>query len=86
MIENKLYRKGDVLIFVNSKKSKVINRLKKRKNYNAYILKKLRENQVMLSTKRKLAKYIIDNNYSPIIMRKKIKILKKIIINERDRT
>ena len=71
------------LKFIHSKKNKVINRLKNRKNYNANILKKLKENQVMLSKKRKLAKYIVDNNYSPNIMKKKINILKKTILNER---
>ena len=86
LIENKLYGKEDVLIFVNSKKSKVIKRLKKRKNYNLNILKKLKENQIMLSKKRKLAKYIVDNNYSPTIMKKKIKILKEKILHERSST
>ena len=86
LIENKLYEKDHILVFVNSKKSKVLNRLKNRKNYNANILKKLRENQTMLSKKRKLAKYIVDNNHSPDIMKKKINILKKTILNERSST
>ena len=86
LVENKLYKKDYILVFVNSRKSKVIKRLKKRKNYNASILKKLKENQVMLSKKRKLAKYIVDNNYSPNIMKKKINILKKTILNERNST
>ena len=86
LVENKLYKKDYILVFVNSKKSKVIKRLKKRKNYNASILKKLKENQVMLSKKRKLSKYIVDNNYSPNIMKKKINILKKTILNERNST
>ena len=65
LVENKLYKKDYILVFVNSKKSKVIKRLKKRKNYNASILKKLKENQVMLSKKRKLSKKIFDNNILP---------------------
>ncbi len=86
LIENRLYKKDYILVFIHSKKNKVINRLKNRKNYNANILKKLKENQVMLSKKRKLAKYIVDNNYSPNIMKKKINILRKIILNERNST
>ena len=86
LIENKLYKKDYILVFVNSKKSKVINRLKNRKNYNSNILKKLRENQVMLSKKRKLAKYIVDNKYSPNVMKKKINNLKKKILDERNNT
>ena len=86
LVENKLYEKDYILVFVDSKKSKVLSRLKKRQNYNANILKKLRENQVMLSKKRKLAKYIVDNNYSPNVMKKKISALKKTILNERNNT
>ena len=86
LVENKLYEKDYILVFVDSKKSKVLNRLKKRQNYNANILKKLTENQVMLSKKRKLAKYIVDNNYSPNVMKKKISALKKTILNERNNT
>ena len=86
LIENKLYKKEDILVFISSKKNKVINRLKKRKNYDRNILRKLRENQDALSEKRKLAKYIIDNNHNPNIMKKKIKVLKNKILNERNST
>ena len=86
LIENKLYKKEDILVFISSKKNKVIKRLKKRKNYDRNILRKLRENQDALSEKRKLAKYIIDNNHNPNIMKKKIKVLKNKILNERNST
>ena len=86
LIENKLYRNGDILVFVNSNKSKIISRLKKRKNFNKKIFKSLKNNQVTLLRKKKLANYVIENNYSPIIMRKKIKILKNKILNERNST
>ena len=86
LIENKLYNKRDILIFVKSNKNKVINRLKKRKNYNKKIHSNLRKNQANLLKKRKLANYIIDNNFSPNIMRKKINILKNKILDERNST
>ena len=86
LIENKLYRKEDILVFVNSNKSKIISRLKKRKNFNKKIFISLKNNQVTLLRKKKLANYVIENNYSPIIMRKKIKILKNKILNERNST
>lgn len=86
LIENKLYSKGDILVFVNANKSKIISRLKKRKNFNKKIFKRLKNNQVTLLRKRKLADYLIDNNYSPNIMREKIKILKNKILNERSST
>ena len=86
LIENKLYNKRDILIFVKSNQNKVINRLKKRKNYNKKILINLRKNQTDLLEKKKLANYIVDNNFSPNIMRKKIKALKNKILNERNCT
>ena len=59
---------------------------KKRKNYNKKINKTLNQNQAAMLKKRKLAHYIVDNNSPPDIMRKKIKLLKKRIFDERNRT
>jgi dephospho-CoA kinase len=86
LIENKLYNKKDILIFVKSDQSKVINRLRKRKNYNKKIFLNLRKNQANLLKKRKLANYIVDNNFSPNIMKKKISMLKNKILYERNST
>ena len=86
LIENKLYNKKDILIFVKSNQNKVINRLRKRKNYNKKILLNLKKNQANLLKKRKLANYIVDNNFSPNIMKKKIDTLKNKILNERNST
>ena len=86
LIENKLYNKKDILVFIKSNQNKIIDRLKKRKNYNKKILLNLRKNQANLLKKRKLADYIVDNNFSPNIMRKKIKYLKQKILNEGNRT
>ncbi len=84
LVENKLYNKKDILIFVKCNQKKVIKRLKKRKNYNKKVLINLKKNQVDLLKKRKLANYIVDNNFSPIIMKKKINSLKNKILNERN--
>ena len=86
LIENKLYVKGDVLIFIKASKSKVIDRIKKRRNYDKKIINKLNSNQTTLSKKMKLANYIVDNNFSPNIMKKKIKKLRKRILDERSGT
>ena len=84
MIENKINKKRDVLLYVNSSNYNITNRLKKRKNYEKKIAKILLNNQSIFLKKRKLANYIIENNSSPNIMKKKIRELKKKIINERD--
>ena len=83
LIENKLNKKGDVLIFVKANNSKILKRLRKRKNYNKKILQTLKQNQTELLKKRKLANFIIDNNFSANIMKRKVKILKNKILNER---
>ena len=64
----------------------ILRRLKQRPNFNKKIFNKLRENQIELSEKKKLADYIIDNNYPVHIMKKKIKKLKEKILNERNNT
>ena len=84
LIENKLNKKGDILIFIKSKKSKILHRLKKRPNFNLKLLKNLQENQTKLSKKIKLADYIVHNNYPANIMKKKINVLKKSILYERN--
>ena len=86
LIENKLNKKGDVLLFVKSKKKEVLKRLKKRTNFDVKVLKSLNENQIILLKKRKLANFIIDNNFTKIIMKKKVNFLKKKILYERNST
>ena len=83
LIENKLNKKSDILLFIKSNNKNIIKRLKKRPNFNENILKKLKSNQVNLLKKRKLANYIVDNNFSKNIMIKKIKLLKNKILHER---
>ena len=84
LIENKLNKKKDIIIFIQSKNSKILERLKKRPNFNKKLIGSLKENQVMLSKKRKLADYVIDNNFSANVIKKKVKLIKKEILNERN--
>ena len=72
-----------MLIFVKSSKSKILARLRKRKAFNKQIFKSLKENQIVISKKKKLANYIVDNNFPLNIMKKKINLLKQKIIYER---
>ena len=84
LIENKIYKKNDVLVFVKSSKSNILKRLRKRHMLDTKVLKILKENQVQIKNKRKLANYEVDNNYPINIMKNKIKLLKKKIFNERN--
>ena len=73
-----------LLIEKKSDKNTVLKRLKKRRNFNIKLIKSLRDNQDCLLKKRKLSNYTVENNFSPNIMKKKIKILKKKILYERN--
>ena len=84
LLENKLNKKNDVLVFINTQKKKILDRVKKRKYYDKNILKFLKQNQSNLFKKRKLANYIIDNNFPPNIMKHKVNLLKKKILYERN--
>ena len=56
LLENKINRKKDILIFVESKKVEIIKRLKKRKNFDYKILSKFRKIQLSLDYKKKKIK------------------------------
>ena len=79
LLENKISRKRDVLIFVESKKSEILKRLKKRKNFNLKLFKKFKKIQLSLDYKKKKSHFIIKNDFSNKTIKKSIKdILNKI--------
>tara|TARA_A100001234_G_scaffold102527_1_gene90297 strand:- start:258 stop:827 length:570 start_codon:yes stop_codon:yes gene_type:complete len=79
LLENKINRKKDILIFVDSKKGEILKRLKKRKNFNSKIVNKFRKIQLPLDYKRKKSNFVIKNNFTNKFIKKQIKyILKQI--------
>ena len=82
LIENKLYKKKDILIFVDAKRKDIELRLKKRFNYNKTIFTNLRKSQKSLSFKKKLSSYTIKNNFKFVNVKKKIKLIKSEILND----
>ena len=84
LIENNLYKKEDILIFIDSKKNQINSRLKKRKNYNRKIIENFRKLQRKLSHKKKLSTYIIKNDFKLLTIKKRVKFIKKRILNERN--
>ena len=83
-LENKINKKGDVIIFVETKKSEINYRLRKRPNFNFKILNKLKKIQLPIHLKRKKANFIIKNNFKNVSLKKNVKIIrKKILKNER---
>src|SRR6056300_1741997 len=79
LLENKLNKKKDVIIFIQSQNKEVLKRLKKRKNFNNLVFQKLKKIQLPLDIKKKKSHYIIKNNFKKDFFKKKNKeILKKI--------
>ena len=63
LLENKINKKKDILIFVQSKKSEIIKRLKKRKNFNVKIFNNFQKIQLSLDLKKKKSQFVIKNNF-----------------------
>ena len=84
LIENNLNKKKYILIFVDSKKTKINEHLKKRKNYNKKIIENLRKLQKTAFHKKKLSTYIIKNDFKLLTVKKRVKFIKKRILNERN--
>jgi dephospho-CoA kinase len=53
LLENKLNRDKDILIFVHSKKSDILKNLKKRDNFNQKLYSKFKNIQLPLDYKKK---------------------------------
>ena len=82
LIENKLNKKNDILIFVDAKKKEINKRFKKRKSANLEIIKKFKRLQLPLEFKKKQSNFIIKNNFRNNFIKKNVKkILKKILLN-----
>ena len=64
LLENKLNKKNDILVFVQSKKSDITKRLKKRANFNPRLLNKFKTIQLSLDYKKKKSQFIIKNNFT----------------------
>ena len=80
LLENKINDKKDILIFVESKKSEVLKKLKKRKNLNQELLKKFKDIQLPISYKKKKSQFVIKNNFTKKSVKDGIKhILKQFI-------
>ena len=80
LLENKINKKEDILVFIQSKKSDILKRLKKRKNFNQKLLDKFKSIQLPNNIKKKKSQFIIKNDFTEKSVRNGIKnILKEII-------
>ena len=80
LMENKLNQKNDIIVFVQSKRSEIIKRLKKRNNFNLNLYNQFKKIQLPPSYKKKKSNHIIKNNFTNKFAKISVKkILKEII-------
>ena len=80
LLENRINKKSDILVFVQSKKLDILKRLRKRTNFNQKLLNKLRKLQLSLVYKKRKSHFIIKNNFTNKFVKRDIKyILKKVL-------
>ena len=80
LLENKLNHKNDTIVFIQSKKSDIIKKLKKRDNFNLNLYNQFKKIQLPLSYKKKKSNHIIKNNFTNSLVKTSVKkILKEIL-------
>ena len=79
LLENKINKKKDILIFIQANRTEISKRLKKRQNFNSKIINRFRKIQLSLDYKRKKSNFIIINNFTNKNIKNQVKyILKQI--------
>ena len=80
LFEKNLYKKKDILIFIDSKKKDIEKRLKKRRGFNPKLINKFQNIQFPVEYKKKKSHFIIKNNFKKKSVKVSIeKILNKIL-------
>ena len=80
LLENKLNKKNDILIFIDANKKNISKKLKERKNFNFKLFYKFRKIQLPLAYKKQKSDFIIKNNFSKKGIKRDInEILDKIL-------
>ena len=80
LLENRINKKSDILVFVDSNKSEILKRLKKRKNFNIQIVRNFKKIQLPLDRKKNKSDFIIRNNFKKKSVKVSVKhILKRIL-------
>ena len=77
LLENNLNKKGDILIFIDSKNSDVVKRLKRRKNFNKKLFNKFQKIQFSSQYKIRKSNFIIKNDFTKKTININIKDVKK---------
>ena len=78
LLENKINNKKDILVYVDSKKTKIDKRLKNRLNFNNKLIAKFKRIQLPIDYKKRKAHFVIKNDFT----KKSVKDGIKKILNE----
>ena len=81
LLEGKINKKNDILIFVEAKKKEINKRIKKRPGYNKKKFQLLKKFQLPLEFKRKKSNLIIKNDFKSLTIKNNVKVLKNRILN-----
>ena len=79
LLENKINKKNDILVFVHSNKAAILKKLRKRYNYNTLLLNKFRNLQLPLDYKKEKSHFVLKNNFTKKSVNKGIKKILKTI-------
>ncbi|MBD1143467.1 dephospho-CoA kinase [Pelagibacterales bacterium SAG-MED33] len=83
LLENKINKKKDILVYVESSKIDILRNLKKRKYFNVKILNKFKKIQLPLAYKKRNSTFIIKNKFTQKSVKDGVKKILKIIKDER---
>ena len=79
LMENKINKKNDIIIFVDGRKKEVNKRLKKRSNFSPKIVNTLRKLQLPIELKKRKSDFVIKNNFKKHYVKKNVRrLLRKI--------
>ena len=82
LLENKLNKKSDILIFVDAEKKEINKRLKKKLHINSKIVEKFKKLQLPVELKKQQSNFTIKNNFRNNFIKKNVKkVLEKILLN-----
>ena len=83
LLENKKYKNEFLVVYIEANRKEIEKELKKRKNYNPLIIKRLKKAQLPLEIKKKKSDFVLKNNFKSSYIKSKVKtLIKKILKNE----
>tara|TARA_B110000014_G_C19833321_1_gene432145 strand:- start:69 stop:647 length:579 start_codon:yes stop_codon:yes gene_type:complete len=80
LMENKINKKTDILIFVQADKNEITRRLKKRNGFNLKVINKFKKIQLSAEIKKRKSNYIVKNNFKHDFIKKSVKNIKRNIL------